>query len=239
MAKKTRQEMLRFSKNHELDGVLICTEGIDGSGKSTQLDLLYSWLKSKKLDVILTQWNSSDLISQTTKRAKKKNLLSPRTFSLLHAVDFADRLERTIIPALKAGFVVLADRYVYTAFARDVAREVDPKWVRNMYDFAIKPDLAVYFDVSAKVSLERICTNRQPKFYEAGMDLKLSNNPYKSYVLFQNRVIEQYRNMIDEYGLVEIDANESIHKKQQYFREVVTKVLNKRGFNLERGCDNV
>lgn len=231
--------MLRFSKSHGLDGVLICVEGIDGSGKSTQLDLLYSWLKSKKLDVILTQWNSSDLISQTTKRAKKKNLLSGRTFSILHAVDFADRLERTIIPALKAGFVVLADRYVYTAFARDVAREVDPRWVRSMYDFAIQPDLAVYFDVSAKVSLDRICTNRQPKFYEAGMDLKLSNNPYKSYVLFQNRVIEQYRNMIDEYGLIKIDANESIHKKQQYFRKIVTDTLNKRGITIKESEDEL
>lgn len=225
--------MLRFSKDHKLEGVLICVEGIDGSGKSTQLDLLYNWLKSKNLDVILTSWNSSDLISTTTKRAKKKNLLSGRTFSILHAVDFADRLERTIIPALKAGFIVLADRYVYTAFARDVAREVDPRWVRNMYDFAIKPDLAVYFDVSAKVSLERICTNRQPKFYEAGMDLKLSNNPYKSYVLFQNRVIEQYRSMIDEFNLVQIDANDTIHQKQKYFRQIVSDVLRKRGIKIE------
>ena len=115
---------------------------------------------------------------------------------------------------MKAGFIVLADRYVYTAFARDVARDVDKKWVRNMYGFAIKPDLTLYFDVSAKVSLERICMNRQPKYYEAGMDLKLSNNPYKSYVLFQNRVIEQYKDMIDEYGLVPVDASETIHKKQ-------------------------
>ena len=187
----------------------------------------------QKLDVILTCWNSSELISQTTKRAKKKNLLSGRTFSILHAVDFADRLERTIIPALKAGFIVLADRYVYTAFARDVAREVDPKWVRNMYGFAIKPDLTVYFDVSAQVSLERICATRQPKFYEAGMDLKLSNNPYKSYVLFQNRVIEQYKNMIDEYSLTWIDANGTIHQKQQLFRKLVIDVLNKRGIEIK------
>ncbi len=224
--------MLRFSKNHDLKGVLICVEGIDGSGKSTQLDLLYSWLKSKNLDVILTCWNSSDLISETTKRAKKKNLLSGRTFSLLHAVDFADRLEKVIIPAMKAGFIVLADRYVYTAFARDVARDVDKKWVRNMYGFAIKPDLTLYFDVSAKVSLERICTNRQPKYYEAGMDLKLSNNPYKSYVLFQNRVIEQYKDMVDEYGLVKVDANESIHKKQMYFRQIVSELLNSKGIKI-------
>ncbi len=224
--------MLRFSKNHDLKGVLICVEGIDGSGKSTQLDLLYSWLKSKNLDVILTCWNSSDLISETTKKAKKKNLLSGRTFSLLHAVDFADRLEKVIIPAMKAGFIVLADRYVYTAFARDVARDVDKKWVRNMYGFAIKPDLTLYFDVSAKVSLDRICMNRQPKYYEAGMDLKLSNNPYKSYVLFQNRVIEQYKDMIDEYGLVPVDANETIHKKQMYFRKLVTELLNSKGINI-------
>ncbi len=224
--------MLRFNKNHDLKGVLICVEGIDGSGKSTQLDLLYSWLKSKNLDVILTCWNSSDLIAETTKKAKKKNLLSGRTFSLLHAVDFADRLEKIIIPAMKAGFIVLADRYVYTAFARDVARDVDRKWVRNMYGFAIKPDLTLYFDVSAKVSLERICTNRQPKYYEAGMDLKLSNNPYKSYVLFQNRVIEQYKDMVDEYGLVKVDANESIHKKQMYFRKLVTELLNSKGIKI-------
>ena len=220
--------MLRFSKKHNYQGLLICVEGIDGSGKTTQLELLYSWLKSKGLDVILTQWNSSELISNTTKKAKKKNLLSGRTFSLLHAVDFADRLERTIKPALKAGFVVLADRYVYTAFARDVAREVDPKWVRNMYGFAIKPDMTFYFDVSPKDSLERICSNRQPKFYEAGMDMKLSNNPYKSYVLFQNRIVEQYKAMIDEFGLIKIDAMKSIHAKQEFIRQEVSELLKSR-----------
>ncbi len=221
--------MLRFNNNHGLPGTLICVEGIDGSGKSTQVNLLYNWLKSKKIDVISTSWNSSNLIAETTKRAKKKNALSGRTFSLLHAVDFADRHEKVIVPALKAGFIVLADRYVYTAFARDVARNVDKKWVRNMYGFAIKPDLALYFDVSAKVSLDRICQNRQPKFYEAGMDLHLSNNPYKSYLLFQNRVIEEYKDMVDEYGLVRIDALENIHTKQTYLREIVRELLNKKG----------
>ena len=210
--------MIRFSKNHDYKGVLICVEGIDGSGKSTQIELLHSWLNSINVDTILTQWNSSDLISNTTKKAKKKNLLSGRTFSLLHAVDFADRLERTIKPALNAGFVVLADRYVYTAFARDVARNVDPKWVRNMYSFAIKPDITFYFDVSPKDSLERICSNRQPSFYEAGMDMKLSNNPYKSYVIFQNRIVEQYKQMIDEFGLIKIDALDDIRKNRSRYR---------------------
>ena len=225
--------MLRFSKKHNYQGLLICVEGIDGSGKTTQLELLYSWLKSKGLDVILTQWNSSELISNTTKKAKKKNLLPGRTFSLLHAVDFADRLERTIKPALKAGFIVLADRYVYTAFARDVARDVDPQWVRNMYGFAIKPDMTFYFDVSPKKSLERICSNRQPKFYEAGMDMKLSNNPYKSYVLFQNRIVEQYNEMVEEYDLIKVDALESIHSKQKFIRQKVVELLAQHKIKIE------
>lgn len=225
--------MLNFSKKHNYKGLLICVEGIDGSGKSTQIELLHSWLQSKGMDVILTQWNSSELIANTTKKAKKKNLLSGRTFSLLHAVDFADRLERTIKPALKAGFIVLADRYFFTALARDVARGVDPTWVRNMYSFAMEPDLTFYFDVSSKDSLERICANREPKYYEAGMDMKLSNNPYKSYILFQNRIIEQYRQMIDEFDLIRIDALDSIHSKQAFIREKVVELLNKNKIKIE------
>jgi len=225
--------MLRFSKKHNYPGLLICVEGIDGSGKSTQLELLYTWLKSKNLDVILTQWNSSELIANTTKKAKKKNLLSGRTFSLLHAVDFADRLERTIKPALKAGFIVLADRYFYTALARDVARNVEPDWVRKMYSFAIEPDLTFYFDIKPKDSLERICANRQPKFYEAGMDMKLSNNPYKSYIMFQNRIVEQYQQMVDEFDLIKIDALDSIHDKQSFIREKVFELLKKNKIEIE------
>lgn len=223
---------MRLFNPHNLPGTLICVEGIDGSGKSTQLALLRDWLKSKGLDVIFTEWNSSDLISQTTKKAKKKNLLSPMTFSLLHAVDFADRLEQIIIPAMKAGFIVLADRYVYTAFARDVARGVDKDWVRNMYGFAVQPDLTLYYSISAEVSLERICANRAPSFYEAGMDLKLSNNPYKSYVIFQNMVNQEYMDMVNEFGLVEIDASNTIHAKQVILRQHVTDLLAKKGINI-------
>ena len=225
--------MLRFSKKHDYKGLLICVEGIDGSGKTTQLELLYSWLQSKGLDVLLTQWNSSELIANTTKKAKKKNLLSGRTFSLLHAVDFADRLERTIKPALKAGFIVLADRYYYTALARDVARNVEPAWVRNMYSFALEPDLTFYFDISPKDSLERICANRAPKFYEAGMDMKLSNNPYKSYIMFQNRIVEQYQEMVEEFDLIKIDALDSIHDKQKFVREKVLELLKKNKIEIE------
>ena len=221
--------MAKLTEKHNYDGILVCVEGIDGSGKSTQLALLRDWLKSTGKDVIYTEWNSSPLISQTTKLAKKKNLLSPRTFSLLHAVDFADRLKQVIAPALKAGFIVLADRYAYTAFARDVARGVDPKWVREVYDFAIKPDLTVYFDIDPKTSMERICFNRTPKFYEAGMDLKLSNDPYESYILFQTRVVKEYKKMLNEYDIVKLDAKESIHKKQVRIRELLNKILEEKG----------
>ena len=221
--------MAKLTEKHSYDGILVCVEGIDGSGKSTQLALLRDWLKSTGKDVIYTEWNSSPLISQTTKLAKKKNLLYPRTFSLLHAVDFADRLKQVIAPALKAGFIVLADRYAYTAFARDVARGVDPKWVREVYDFAIKPDLTVYFDIDPKTSMERICFNRTPKFYEAGMDLKLSNDPYESYILFQTRVVKEYKKMLKEYDIVKIDANESIHKKQVEIRKLLNNILEEKG----------
>lgn len=224
--------MAKLTENHNYDGVLVCVEGIDGSGKSTQLALLRDWLKSIGKDVIFTEWNSSPLISQTTKLAKKKNMLSPRTFSLLHAVDFADRLKQVIAPALKAGFIVLADRYAYTAFARDVARGVDPNWVREVYSFAIKPDLTIYFDIDPKTSMERICFNRTPKFYEAGMDLKLSSNPFESYILFQTKVVKEYKKMLNEFGIKKIDANESIHKKQVQIRSMLTDILKAKGVEI-------
>ena len=166
--------------------------------------------------------------SQKTKFKRFPEVFPPRTFSLLHAVDFADRAKQVIAPALKAGFIVLADRYAYTAFARDVARGVDPNWFRKVYDFAYKPDLAIYFDIDPKTSLERICFNRTPKFYEAGMDLKLSNDPYESYMIFQGRVIAEYKKMVDEYGLVQLDAKDSIHSKQVKIRELLRNVLREK-----------
>ena len=141
----------------------------------------------------MTEWNSSALVKAATKTGKKKNALTPMTFSLLHATDFADRLLYNIIPPLKAGMIVLADRYTYTAFARDVARGVDRRWVRELYSFAVKPDLAVYFRVPIDVSVDRLMARRvKLKFYEAGMDMGWSSNALESFRIFQGKVLDEY-----------------------------------------------
>jgi len=215
-----------LSKPHPYQGKLIVVEGIDGSGKSTQLSLLYRWLLSRGYKAFLTEWNSSVLVRRSMRRGKKKDLLTPTTFSLLHAVDFADRLTYKIIPPLKAGMVVLADRYVYTAFARDVARNVHPDWVRAVYRFAPRPDLALYFRVPIEVSLDRLLTGRAKlKYHEAGMDLGLSRDPAESFHMFQSRVLEEYDRLVGEFGLRVIDAAGDIHSQQLLVRRLSRQVL--------------
>lgn len=204
------------------NGLLIIVEGIDGSGKSTQIHLLHRWLVSEGYRVFFSEWNSSPLVKGTTKQGKKKKVLTPTTFSLIHATDFADRTEHQITPALRAGAIVLADRYQYTAFARDVARGVPRKWVRNLYEFSAKPDLAFYFRVPLDVSLDRILTGRaRLKFYEAGMDIGLSRDEHESFRLFQSRIMREYDSMIDEFGFTVIDGTKSIEEQQQEMRDIV------------------
>jgi dTMP kinase len=176
--------------------------------------------------VFETEWNSSALVKAATKAGKKKNELTPMTFSLLHATDFADRLLYNIVPPLKAGMIVLADRYAYTAFARDVARNVDRRWVRELYSFAVQPDLAVYFRVPIEVSLDRLLARRvKLKFYEAGMDMGWSTNPTESFRLFQGKVLEEYDRIVEEFGLSVIDATGSITEQQRALRKLATKYL--------------
>jgi dTMP kinase len=207
-------------------GVLIVVEGIDGSGKSTQLHLLDKWLRSKGLLVFTTEWNSSDVVKEITSKGKKKALLTPTTFSLLHATDFADRYERNIAPLLRAGYVVLADRYVYTAFARDVVRGCSPHWVRKVYGFAIKPDITFYFQVPIDVAINRILVGRPKlKYYEAGMDLNLSNDPFDSYRIFQSRIIDQYESMSEHEDFTVIDATLDIEEQQVIVRQKVVSAL--------------
>jgi dTMP kinase len=208
---------------HEYPGKLIVVEGIDGSGKTTQLGLLAKWLEAEGHRVSVTEWNSSILVKAATKAGKKKNALTPMTFSLLHATDFADRLLYKIVPPLKAGMVVLADRYAYTAFARDAARGVHPQWVRGLYSFAVRPDLAMYFRVPIDVSIDRLLARRvKLKFYEAGMDLALSPNATESFRIFQSRVLDSYDQLVDEYGLRVIDASGSITDQQHVVRKLVS-----------------
>jgi dTMP kinase len=149
------------------------------------------------------------------------------TFSLLHATDFADRLLYKIIPPLKAGMIVLADRYAYTAFARDATRGVDHRWVRELYSFAVRPDLALYFRVPIDVSVERLMARRvKLKFYEAGMDLGWSSNPLESFRLFQGKVLDEYDQLVNEFGMEVIDARGSITDQQRLVRNVISQHLN-------------
>jgi dTMP kinase len=219
--------MSPFAPNH-FKGRLIVVEGIDGSGKSTQLSLLSQWLRSRGVAVAFSPWNSSPLVKETTKRGKKKEMFTPLTFSLIHATDFADRMERYILPLLKAGAIVCADRYAYTAFARDVVRGVGRNYVRNLYRFAIRPNLAFYFRVPLDVALGRILGGRNAiKYYEAGMDLGLSRNIEESFRLFQGQILSEYDSMVEEMGFHVIDATGSIEQQQKQMREIVVRELGK------------
>ena len=212
--------------NHSFPGRLFVVEGTDGSGKSTQLALLYQWLKSEGYPVIFSEWNSSPLVKETTRRAKKKMLFTPATFSLLHATDFADRTERDIIPPLKAGAIVLADRYIYTAFARDVVRGCDPKWVRQVYRFAVEPSIRFFFRAPLEVALERILSGRpELKYYESGMDRQFSDDREESFKVFQSKILDEYDHMVDEFGFTVIDATRSILRQQHEMRKIITPHL--------------
>jgi dTMP kinase len=220
---------------HPYPGKLIIVEGIDGSGKSTQLLLLHKWLESKGHKVFFTEWNSSDLVKETTKRGKKTKSLTPTTFSLLHATDFASRHYHQILPPLKAGMIVLADRYMYTAFARDVVRGVSPDWVRKLYAFAIKPDMAFYYKVPIEVAISRLLggTRGQFKYYEAGMDMNLSHDLTESFRIFQSRILNQYDKIVDEFGLLTMDATKDIEQQQEEMRRLVEEQL--QGYKPRRG----
>lgn len=208
------------------NGRLIIVEGCDGSGKSTQLYLLKRWLEEQQYPVFFTEWNSSELVKKSTKKAKKLNLLTPTTFSLIHASDFADRYEKLILPHLRAGYLVLADRYVYTAFARDIARGCDPEWVRNLYSFALRPDMAFYFQAPLEISVQRILSGRpELKYHESGMDLGLSSDPVESFKLFQGIIKQQYDEMIETEGLTVMDATLSIEEQQSRMREMVSRLV--------------
>ena len=206
----------------DLPGKLFIVEGIDGSGKSTQLDLLHKWLVSQGYLVVATEWNSASIVKQTTRRGKKRRLLTPMSFSLIHSADFASRTYQQILPALRGGAVVLADRYVYTAFARDAVRGVDRDWLRELYSFAVQPSLAFYFDVPLAEAITRIRGGRaQLKYYEAGLDLGLASDPEVSFARFQGLIREEYELLVQEFGLIRMDATQTLIRQQRLMREIV------------------
>ena len=212
-------------------GRLIAVEGLDGSGKSTQIYLLKRWLEAEGIKVYFSEWNSSELVKSATSKGKKRHLLTPTTFSLIHATDFADRYERHLLPLLRAGYVVLCDRYIFTAFGRDVVRGCPPEWVRGLYSFAAQPDLTFFFKADLDVSLNRILEGRPKlKFFEAGMDLGLSKDPYESFKIFQGRILEQYMAMSKEFNFVTMDANVNVEKQQVIVRKLVSEKIDLKKF---------
>ena len=203
-------------------GVLIAVEGLDGSGKSTQAHLLVEWLRSMGAPVHHTEWNSSPLVASSTKKAKKQKRLKPETFHLIHAADFADRYERQIQPLIEVGGIVVCDRYKFTALARDGSRGIDSDRIEKCYSFAREPDLTLYFKVSPDVSLSRINKGRsQLKYYEAGMDMNLSEDPFESYLLLQGRQREIYDGLTQSGRMVEIDADRTIPEVLRSVREII------------------
>lgn len=216
-------------------GKLIAVEGLDGSGKSTQLYLLQRWLEQQGIRVFFSKWNSSILVKSATSKGKNRALLTPTTFSLIHATDFADRYERQLIPLLRAGYIVLCDRYIYTAFARDIVRGCPPNWVRGIYDFAAKPDIVFFFKADLEVSLGRILQSRTHlKYFEAGMDLHLSSNIRESFRIFQSRILEQYLAMSTEFDFTLVDANALVEEQQSILRKIAAARIDLNQFRGEK-----
>ena len=214
-------------------GKLIAVEGTDGVGRSTQIQLLREWLEVKGYGVVETGWTRSPLMQPTIELAKSSNTLNKLTFVLLYATDFADRLEKEIIPALKAGFVVLTDRYIFTALARAGVRGVDRAWLRNLYGFAIAPHLVFYLKVDVETLIGRVLESRGMDFWESGMDLKHGDDIYDSFRAYQNKLLREYASMADEFHFRVVDARRSVERIQDELRKQVTAFLESTGTPIE------
>ncbi len=220
-------------KHHNYPGRLIAVEGLDGSGKSTQIYLAKRWLELQQLKVFFSEWNSSKLVRSATKKGKKNNLLTPTTFSLIHCTDFIDRWERQIHPLLRAGYIVLCDRYMFTAFARDAVRGCHSEWLRKVYSIASLPDMTFFFKLPLEVALSRILEGRPAlKYHEAGMDLNLATDPYESFRIFQGHINDQYCAMEQEFKFVVMDATEPIEKQQEKMRKIIASKIDLPRFAL-------
>jgi len=209
----------------ELTGKLIVIEGMDGVGRSTQTNLLRKWLEKNGFAVSDTGLRRSPLTQPGLDEAKKGHTLTPTTLSLFYATDFADRLENQIIPALKAGFFVLSDRYFFSIIARDVVRGADPRWARNIYQFALVPDLVIYLRADVATLVTRIVHGRGFNYWESGMDVIKSDNLYDSFVEYQSRMIGQFDNLAKEFNFNTIDANRPVQEIFTDLRQAIRPLL--------------
>jgi dTMP kinase len=211
-------------------GILVAVEGMDGSGKSTQAKLLYNWLRAKGMPVHHTEWNSSPVVAEATKHGKTTQRLKPMTFHLIHAADFADRWSSQIEPMLAVGAIVVCDRFKFTAMARDGSRDVPLETVERAYAFAPEPDLTLYFDVPPEVGFQRITEGRTSlKFYEAGLDMGWTHDPFESYRILQSRTKAIYDGLVETGRIVRIDALGSVSDVHERVREVFSAKVDLSG----------
>jgi dTMP kinase len=215
----TAQKLCEQIRNRGKDrGLLIAFEGPDGSGKTTQRKLFKDWLSAEGHDVTTTKWNSSKLIKPVIKARKTIRNITQEEFCLLHAADFRHRLETEILPALVAGRMVVADRFLFTALARDAARGLDLDWLLHIYSPLYWPDAVFYFSVSPETSAKRIAAVRTPKFYEAGQDVTKIDDPFESYKQFIGRVIQEYDALAVIFKFITIDAEAPIYDQHVLIR---------------------
>ena len=219
---------LPYTDVRDLTGTLITIEGTDGVGRSTQVRLLKEWLEVQGYGVIETGWTRSELMSETIGAAKAGHNLNQLTFSLLYATDFADRLEKIVIPALRSGFVVLADRYVFTAYARSIVRGADPNWIRSVFGFALVPDMTLYLKIGADTLIPRMLRSRGIDYWEAGMDMHLGTDLFESFRKYQQRLISEYNKLAREFGFVTVDATLTVDEIQTRIRRRVQGLLHER-----------
>jgi dTMP kinase len=220
---------LAYLNLSDLKGKLIAIEGTDGVGRSTHIELLQEWLEVQGYGVITTGWTRSSLMSKTIEVAKQGNILDRWSFSLLYATDFADRLEHQIIPALRSGFIVLADRYIYTAFARDAVRSGDRKWIRDVFGFAIVPDLVCYLRIDVDTLTLRVIETSGINYWESGMDMKLGGDLYDSFKKYQGLLIEEFDKMAEEFKFEVVDARRPPEEIQDILRAQIEPLLKSNG----------
>lgn len=216
---------LPYLKISPLRGSLIVIEGTDGVGRSTQIEQLTRWLEVQGYGVVNTGWTRSPLLAETINEAKAGHELNVTTFGLLYAADFADRLENQIIPALRAGFIVVADRYMYTAFARNAVMGADPEWTRKLFGFAVIPDLVMYLKIDVKHLVPRVLESKGMDYWESGMHLKLGSDIFDSFRRYQARILREYDRMTEEFGFVTVDAQQPVDAIQQELRTTIGRYL--------------